>query len=97
MSRPIVRSHWRPLYAAATLESNGEQLRNRIEIAKPVMEARLKELEPNSCPGIEQAELRSALSYLHGVAACLPADQRSRHIVSRVPTRRVSAHTRNQL
>lgn len=72
MDQPMLTSAWKPFYAAATLESDGEQLRTRIETANIVMQARLKELQHNSCMRSEKAELQSALSYLRRVAACLP-------------------------
>jgi hypothetical protein len=80
MPRHMVASDWKPLYAAAMLESGPKQLRHSIDRTIAAMRARLKELEAISPSTftLEASEVHSALSYLYTVAACLASFQRLR-------------------
>jgi hypothetical protein len=78
MSQSTLATGWKLLYGAAMLESDGKQLRNRIDRAMNAMQTRLKELEGMSSTSLETAELYATLSYLSRLAACLASAQRLR-------------------
>jgi hypothetical protein len=68
MSEPRSPREWKTLYAAAMLESESTQLRQRIERADSAMRERLKELPERST---EKIELETALKYLGSLRATL--------------------------
>jgi len=74
MSETLSHQEWKALYAAAMLESDSTQLRQRIEKADTVMRARLRHLPDLSSPPSEQAELHSALNYLRCLRKTLEGD-----------------------
>lgn len=68
MSEPGTSREWKTLYAAAMLESDSTQVRQRIAKAHAAIQARLTEL-PETSTHSEKAELKSALDYLHRLKA----------------------------
>lgn len=64
MARPPCSSDWRPLYTAATLESDTKKLQERIQQADGAMRERLKHLRQTTSHASEKMELESSLAYL---------------------------------
>lgn len=76
MNEATFPQRWKTLYAAAMLECDDTQLRQRIDTADPVIRDRLRQLPPEYSLDSEQEELQFALDYLRLLRNALRVDLR---------------------